>query len=123
MEWLSRPLTCEGATVAEPLDPSRLTEFDLPTICFRMHVILHTIEMPRAEERWLPVELFDSIDSLESMILDGHPSSVGENGPPRLSEWTRVIRQFGDHYQLTGQGPIIVNPFIYHEAANRYRRV
>ncbi len=120
MEWLARPLVCDGAVVCGPLDPARLTDVDLRAICLRMHAIFHTVEMPRAEERWMPVELFDAIDTLESMVLHGLPSSTGQPVPPRLAEWTGVIRKFGKHYQLAGRGPIAVDPDIYHEVAVRY---
>ena len=109
MEWLARPLVCDGAVVAEALAPARLKDADLRAICLRMHAIFHTVEMPLAEERWMPVELFEAIDTLESVVLHGHPS------PPRLSEWAGVIRKFGAYYQLAGRGPIVVDPAIYHE--------
>lgn len=115
MEWLERPLACDGAVVAEPLALNRLTDTDLRAICLRMRAIFHTIEMPRAEERWMPVELFDAIDTLEGMVLYGQPSLA------RLAEWEGVIRQFGAHYQLAGHGPIVVDSGIYWEMAARYR--
>jgi hypothetical protein len=114
MEWLARPLMCDGEVVGEPLDLTRLTDADLRTICLRMHVIFHTVEMPRGEERWMPVELFDAIDTLESIVLHGHPR------PPRLAEWVGVIREFGAHYHLAGCGPIAVDPAIYREVFARY---
>jgi hypothetical protein len=121
MEWLARPLVCDGAVVAEPLDPARLTDADLRAICLRMHAVFHTVEMPRAEERWMPVELFDAIDTLENMVLHGHPSPSGQRSPPQLAEWVGVIREFGAHYQLAGRGTIAVDPAIYREVAARYR--
>lgn len=121
MDWLERPLVCDGAVVGEPIDSSRLTDADLWAICLRMHIIFGTVEMPRAEERWMPVELFDAIDTLESMVLFGHPSPAGHSSPPRLAEWAGVIRQFGAHYQLAGRGPIVVDPAVYREVAGRYR--
>jgi hypothetical protein len=120
MEWLERPLVCDGAVVAGPLDQTRLADADLRGICLRMLTIFHTIEMPRAEERWMPVELFNAIDTLESMVLYGHPSPYGHSSPPRLAEWAGEIRQFGAHYQLAGRGPIAVDPAIYYEVATRY---
>lgn len=114
MEWLERPLVCDGAVVAEPLTLNRLTDADLREVCLRMQAIFHTIEMPRAEERWMPVELFDAIDTLESMVLDGEPSL------PRLAEWEGVICQFGMHYQLAGLSPINVDSSIYRKVAARY---
>lgn len=122
MEWLARPLVCDGAVAAEPLDPARLTDADLPAICLRMHAIFHTIEMPQAEERWMPVELFDAIDTLEGMVLHGRRSPAGHTSPPRLAEWTGVIHDFGAHYRLAGRGPLPVDPAIYREVAARYNR-
>jgi hypothetical protein len=106
--------------VAEALDPAKLTDADLRSVCLRMHVILATIEMPRCEGRLLPVALFDAIDTLESMVLHGHPSPSGHSSPPRLAEWVGAVRAFGEHYQLSGHGPIAVDPAIYHEVAARY---
>jgi hypothetical protein len=116
MEWLARPLLCEGVVVAGPLDPARLVDADLRAVCFRMHVIFDTIEMPRCEGRLMPINLFDAIDTLESVVLHGH------RGPPRLAEWSGVIREFGGYYDLAGDGPIVVDPAIYREAAARYLR-
>jgi hypothetical protein len=120
MDWLARPLACGDAVVAEPLDPARLTDTDLRGICLRMHAIFHTVEMPRAEERCMPVELFDAIDTLEGMVLHSRRSPAGHSSPPRLAEWAGVIRDFGAHYQLAGHGPIAVDPAIYREVVARY---
>lgn len=114
MKWLARPLECDRKVVAEALVPANLTDADLRSICLRMQVIFHTVEMLRAEERWMPVELFDAIDTLESMVLHGSPT------PPRLAEWSETICKFGTHYQLAGCGPIAINPSIYREVAERY---
>lgn len=120
MDWLARSLVCDGAVVAEPLDPIKLADADLRAVCLRMHVIFHTVEMPRAEERWMPVEHFDAIDTLESAVLHGLPSPSGHRNAPRLAEWADVIREFGVHYDLAGRGPIVVDPSIYREVAARY---
>lgn len=120
MEWLARPLVCDGAVVAEPLDPARLADADLRDICLRMQVILETIEMPRCEGRLIPYNLFLDIDTLDSMVLHGHPSPYGHQSPPRLAEWAGVIREFGAYYGLAGHGPIAVDPTIYRKEAARY---
>jgi hypothetical protein len=120
MEWLGRSLVCDGAVVARPLDPTRLGDSDLREICLRMHVILETIEMPQCEGRLIPCDLFDAIDTLESMVLHGHPSPSGHSRPPRLAEWAGVIRAFGAYYCLAGCGPIAVDPAIYRELESRY---
>jgi hypothetical protein len=118
MEWLRRPLVCEGREVAEPLEPALLTDEDLWDICLRMHVILDTIEMPRCEGRLIPEALFHAIDDLESLV-HGHPSSSA----PRLAEWESVICEFGQYYVLAGEGPIIVDPAIYRENCARFWKV
>ena len=120
MEWLARPLVCDGTVVAASLNPARLTDDDLRTICMRMHTIFHTIEMPRAEERWMPVEIFDAIDTLEGMVLYGQRSPSGHTRLPRLAEWEGVICEFGAHYQLAGSGPIAVDQDIYRKEVARY---
>jgi hypothetical protein len=122
MEWLARALVCDGAVVGEPLDPAHLTDADLRAICLRMHAVFHTVEMPLAEERRMPVQLFDAIDTLESMFLHGHLSPAGHSSPPRLADWAGVIREFGAHYHLNGRGPIAVDPTSYREVAARYGR-
>jgi hypothetical protein len=86
-----------------------------------MQVILGTIERPCCEDRLLPVALFDAIDTLESMVLYGHPSPSGHSSPPRLTEWMGVVREFGEYYQLTGASLIAVDPAIYREVEARYR--
>ena len=123
MEWLARPLVCDGTVIAESLDPSCLKDADLRTICLRMHIIFHTVEMLRAEERSMPGALFDAIDTLESMVLHSHPGSSGHSSPSRLAEWAGVIREFGAHYNLAGYGSIAVDPAIYRELAARYSGV
>lgn len=120
MQWLTRPLKCGRKTVAVPLDPAALTDADLRDICLRMHVILETIEMPRCEGRLMPAKLFDQIDTLESMVLHGHPSPDGHRRPPCLAEWLNVIREFGEYYSLDGDGPISVTPTIYRKIAGQY---
>jgi hypothetical protein len=68
MEWLGRPLVCDGAVVAGLLDPARLGDSDLRDICLRMHVILETVEMPRCEGWLIPRDLFDAIDTLRRRL-------------------------------------------------------
>jgi hypothetical protein len=116
MSWLARPLVCDGKVVLDAFDPERLTDADLRDVCLRMHLILGTIEMPRCEERLLPVAIFDRMDTLESMVLHGH------GGYPRLSEWSDLISEFGEYYGLEGQGPITVVPAIYREVGARFAR-
>jgi hypothetical protein len=118
--WLSRSIECDGVIVLDPLDPLHCTDADLRSICLRMQLILETIEMPRCEGRLIPYNLFDDIDTLESMVLHGHASPYGHSSPPRLAEWMEVIREFGRYYDLSGQGPIAVDSKIYHEFAARY---
>jgi hypothetical protein len=86
-----------------------------------MHVILEIIETPRCEGRLIPRDLFDAIDTLESMVLHGHPSQSGHHSPPRLAEWGSVIRKFGEYYHLAGVGPITVDRTVYAEVAAQYR--
>jgi hypothetical protein len=112
MSWLSRPLTCDGTTVLGPLDPARLNDGDLKDICLRMHVILDTIEMPRCEGRLLPRDLFDRMDTLESLL---------HHGPrPRLSDWSGLVAEFGEYYGLEGTGAIPVDPAGFHELRSEY---
>lgn len=120
MQWLERPVVSDDAVVGAPLDPARLSDTDLRETCFRMLVILATIEMPRCAGRWIPVNLFEAIDTLESMVLYGHPGPSGCSSPPRLAEWTDVIHNFGRYYELEGSGPIMVDPVFYYETVARY---
>src|SRR5262245_44776598 len=75
--WVSRPVVCGflGPVLFEGLNPERLSDSDLPDLCLRMHVILETIERLRCEGRLLPGKLFDEMDTLASIALQGH-------GPP-----------------------------------------
>jgi hypothetical protein len=120
MEWLARPLECSGVVVLDALDPARLSDSDLLSICLRMNVIFNTIEMQHCEGRHMPLDLSDDLDTLESMVVWGHRSPHGHPSPPRLAEWSDFIRKFGEHYQLAGSGAITVNPAIYQELAERY---
>lgn len=113
MEWLARPMVADGLVVAGPLDPSRLSDADLLSICLRMHAILDSVEMPRCEGRLIPTALFDAIDTLASQLRHPGPS------PPLLSEWAAVIREFGAHYGLSGTGPIAVEPSYWSAAVSR----
>lgn len=109
MDWLSRPLTAAGVVVAAPLDTSRLTDSDLPTICARMHAILETVETPRCEGRLLPAALFDSIDTLADRLRHGPPQ--------KLADWVAVIAEFGTYYGLASEGAITVEPEYWRKAA------
>ena len=111
VEGLARPLVADDMVVAEPLDPARLIDTDLRGICLRMHAILDTVEMPRCEGRLLPRDLFDAIDTLESLVVHGPR--------PRLSDWTGVISEFGAYYGLAGSGPITVGLDYWQDAASR----
>ena len=110
MEWLSRPLVADGVVVAGPLDPTRLTDADLRSICLRMHAILDTVEMTRCEGRLLPVKLFDAIDTLASLV---------RHGPrPRMAEWAEVVQEFGAYYGLAGAGPIAIDLGFWRQAVS-----
>ncbi|HEY1188033.1 MAG TPA: hypothetical protein VGE74_10270 [Gemmata sp.] len=110
MEWLTRPLTADGAVRAGPLDPARLADADLRNICLRMHAILNTVEMLRCEGRLLPVRLFDAIDTLAGLVRHGPQ--------PRLADWASIISEFGAYYGLAGAGagPIAVEPACWRQA-------
>lgn len=118
--WLTRPVVCDGIAVADPLESARLTDADLRSICFRLQLIFHTVEMRIAEERLMPIDIFDDMDTLDGMVLHGQRSPSGHSSPPRLSEWIALIRRFGSYYQLAGRGPIVVDPAIYARQAARY---
>ncbi len=109
MEWLARPIVANGVVVAGPLDPARLTDADLRSICVRMHAILDTVDMPRCEGRLIPTKLFDAIDTLQSMVVNGLPSPTGQPTQPRLAEWADTVREFGVYYGLAGARPIAVD--------------
>jgi hypothetical protein len=115
MSWLVRPLTCDGRTVLGPLAPARLGDADLKDICLRMHAILRTIEMSRCEGRLLPRDIFDRMDTLESLVLHGPR--------PRLLDWSGLIAEFGEYYRLAGAGPIPVDPAGFTELRARYSRL
>jgi hypothetical protein len=114
MLWLARPLASAGRTVLDGLDLARLTDSDLRDISLRMEVIFDTIEMPRCEGRLMPRDIFDRMDTLASMVLHGH------GGMPRLADWAGLISDFGEYYDLAGEGPIAVEETYYHEHATRY---
>jgi hypothetical protein len=120
MEWITRTLMCDGAIIAGPLDTGSLEDSDLRDLCWRMHMIMQTIEMPRAEGRLMPMALFDAIDTLESMIRQHQPDPAGRSSPPRLGEWLDVIREFGEYYRLSGHGPVNVDSMAYSDAVRRY---
>lgn len=108
--------------VQSGLDLTKLTNVDLRNICLQMHVILDTIETPRCEGRLIPFDLFNDIDTLESMVLYGHASPCGHCSPPNLDQWLSVICQFGSYYQLSGTGPINVDCEIYTDVMTRYNK-
>jgi hypothetical protein len=116
LSWVGRPLACDGRIVLDGRDTERLADADLLDICLRMQVILGTIEMPRCEGRLLPTDLFDRMDTLESHLFHGP-------GTPHLSEWEPLVREFGDHYGLDGDGPIAVDATIFRETSARYGSV
>jgi hypothetical protein len=92
-----------------------INDSDLKELCFRMQVVLTTIENAHCEGRWLPRDLFDQIDTLESLVLHG-PA-------PSLAEWTGVIREFGEYYRLDGSRPIEVDAAVWQETVERFQRV
>ncbi len=114
MLWLARPLACAGRIVFDGLDPGRLTDSDLRDISLRMEVIFDTIEMPRCEGRLMPRDIFDQLDTLASMVIHGH------GGAPRLADWAGLISDFGEYYDLDGEGPIAVEETYYRDHATRY---
>jgi hypothetical protein len=85
-----------------------------------MQLIFHTVEMRIAEERLMPIDIFDDMDTLDGMVLHGQHSPSGHSSPPRLSEWLALIRRFGNYYRL--DGPIVVAPTIYAQQAARYNQ-
>ncbi|MCE9548088.1 MAG: hypothetical protein K8T25_21655 [Planctomycetia bacterium] len=115
MYWLARPLACNGEILLDGLDVGQLTDSDLKNICFRMDVILDTIEMPRCEGRLLPTGIFDRMDTLMSMIIHGH------GGTPKLTDWTGLITEFGEYYGLAGDGPIDVDLDTYRAAMASFK--
>jgi len=98
LEWLKSPLVCDGRVVRPGLLPDAISDADLPDICLRMHLILDTIEYARCEGRLINLDIFNSIDSMESELRHGRDN--------QLSDWEEAITQFADYYQLDGQGPI-----------------
>ena len=96
------------------LDPGRLTDSDLRDISLRMEVILETIEMPRCEGRLMPREIFDRLDTLASMVIHGH------GGAPRLADWPGLISDFGQYYDLDGEGAIAVEESYYRKHVTQY---
>jgi hypothetical protein len=122
VRWITRAVVCDGAVVFEPLDPARLSDADLADLCLRMLVIMSTIESPRAEGRWLPVELHDQIDTLWSMVCQGHPGPSGYRNPPGLDDWMPLVEEFGAYYGLNESGRIRVDPQIYRDEVDRFAK-
>ena len=108
MEWLTRPLMADGVVVAEPLDPARLTDAELPSVCVRMYAILNSVEKRRCEGRLIQTSLFDQIDTLATLVRQG-PS-------PHWHDWVDVVREFGTYYQLEGTAPIVVDQVFWRDA-------
>jgi hypothetical protein len=115
--WLRRPLACDGAVVAGPLDPAALADADLPAVCLRMHAVMGSIEQGRCEGRHLPLELFENLDALWEEVVRGHTGPGGRCGSPRLSDWEGVLYEFGEHYPLAGEGPFALDAAIYRRLA------
>ncbi len=61
--------------------------------------------------------IFDRLDSMESAALFGH------GGTPKLDDWLDLIRDFGEYYDLEGEGPISVDPSAYRRETARYKYV
>lgn len=112
--WVKSPLYVDTRLVAAPLDPNALTDNDLPELCFRMHVIMDSIEFSRAEGRLLPRDLFDAIDTLES--------DLRHKGSNSLRQWSDWIIKFGDYYELDGSGPIRLRPESFADSAKQFGR-
>ena len=111
IDWLKSPLICAGEEICEPLCPDSLSDSDLKDICFRMHLILDSIEFIRCEGRLLPRDIFDAIDTLESRLqfnTDNH-----------LKDWIEWIEKFGAYYDLDGKTPIIIDSRSYEEIRKR----
>jgi len=100
-DWLASSLTCEGRMIRPALNPTNLTDEDLPDICLRMHLILDSIEFTRCEGRLINLEVFEPIDTLYSDLL--HKDTNG------LIEWMHCIERFGDYYELSGKNAIEVS--------------
>ncbi|WP_439629895.1 hypothetical protein [Gemmata sp.] len=123
VQWLARPLACDGAVVLPGLDLARLRSSDLRTICLRMSVILGTIEDQIGGGRFMPLDLSYPIDDLSSLVFHGHREPDGRVRPPRLGEWVDLIRRFGEHYRrrLGESGPIAVDPDVYRFEASIFQ--
>jgi hypothetical protein len=67
-----------------------------------LHAILDTIERPHLRGPNPPVELFDKIDTLSHLVSHGPP--------PRWTDWSAVVSEFGAHYHLDGAAPVRVDP-------------
>jgi hypothetical protein len=100
LDWVRSSLICNGRIVRPALTPNRISDADLPDLCFRMHLILDTIEHRRCEGRLINLDIFEPIDTLASKIQ--------HHGPVRLTEWASTMEQFGQYYELDGTKPIEV---------------
>jgi hypothetical protein len=112
--WLRSALICNDKIVCRPLNPEAVGDADLRDVCFRMHIILGTIEQNRCEGRVLPRELFDRMDTLESLLFHG-PT-------PHLAEWVGLISDFGDHYAFDGRSSVVIAPAEYQDTCRRFQR-
>ncbi|MBI1248261.1 hypothetical protein GC197_10545 [bacterium] len=115
IDWLAASLVCEGRVIRPPLDPSKPTNEDLPEICFRMLLILDSIEFARCEGRWINLEIFDPIDTLSSDLLHKETNL--------LSDWIDCIERFGEYYQLSGSHKIDVSPRAVSDASEEIERL
>ncbi|MEM7011169.1 MAG: hypothetical protein AAF585_06765 [Verrucomicrobiota bacterium] len=82
------------------MNPKLLSDADLTEICFRMHVIFDDVDY--AEGRWIPLEIFEPIDTLRSAVRH-RPNET------KLADWTELISDFGSHYDLNAVKEIQVS--------------
>src|SRR5690242_9911685 len=98
--WLRSALICQGETMRPPLDPSSISDADLPDICLRMSVVMASLEQPRCEGRLLPLDIFDAIEALDAAIFHGKGY--------RIEDWLPLVARFGEYYSLDGTKAIEV---------------
>lgn len=100
-DWLRAELVCQGKRIRPPIDFGQLRDEDLPEICLRMWLILVSIEFTRAEGRLIPLEIFEPLDTLDSVL--------GTQKKLCIEDYRHVIDRFGEHYHLNGQQTIEIS--------------